>query len=216
MKTCKYCNAKISDSFDVCPICTAKIERTENSNYPVYKCKRDIKSLYLTWSIRVLIISTIISVVVNIIVGGIPWSLYVITGIYLFYKIFLSRKLIEANLIQKFLTVAITVCLLLIAIRLISTDMLNVQIVIPNILYGALIVSGGLYFFDFQSQKSHILPIIFTIGVAILCIAILFVIFGVIRWPMIVLGGVSLFIIVFSLLFYRKSIIAEIKKKIHT
>ncbi|NDV45838.1 hypothetical protein D0T49_02075 [Paludibacter sp. 221] len=163
-----------------------------------------------------MIILTIISVVVNIAVGGIPWSLYVITGIYLFYKIFLSRNLVEANLIQRFLSVVITVCLLMIIIRLISTEALNVQIVIPNILFGALVVSGGFYFYDFQSQKSHILPIIFTIGVAIFSIAILFFLFGIIRWPMIVLGGVSLFIIVFSLLFYRKSIIAEIKKKIHT
>lgn len=163
-----------------------------------------------------LVMLTAATVIVNICVGGRAWSLYAVIGAYIHYQTFLSFLQVEASIIKKFLSVTVSTCLLLAMIQVISyPGMSAIQSVIPIILYAALIVSGVVYFSDFRSQKSHIIPILFIISLSLGLMVASFTIFRVIKWPTIVLASISLAIILVSLIFFRKPIYSEIKKKIH-
>lgn len=197
-------------------MCAERIGNSQSISYPVYKRISRRRQRARFWSIGLLVTLTCATVIVNISVGGKPWSLYAVVGAVINYQTFFSRKLVESSMIRKFISVIISVCILMGIIQILSpSEVAAVQMIIPIILWGALIISAFLYFIDFQSQKSHLLPILLTICVSFVCMGTGLWLFNVIRWPSIVLMSISTSIVLFSVLFYRKPIKAEIRKKFH-
>jgi len=218
MSECKYCGRNIAAGFSVCPMCSPlKNERSDVAAacYPRYKKTRRPGSLRvrLTWA---LVLLTAASVIVNICVGGRAWSIYVVLGAYINYRTFLHRTLVEAGNIRKFLSVIVSVCLLLIMIEVISGhDIDAVQFLIPILLYAALIVAAVVYFVGFRSQKGHLIPLIIVIGLSLVCMTFSILMYRTMRWSTVLMVSVAAGIILLGGLFFRKSILNELKKKIH-
>jgi hypothetical protein len=216
MHICRNCDTRLVEQQHICPICGERIGNGADRTYPVYKKISSRGTKFRFWSIMALIVLTVATVIVNIAVGGRTWSLYVVVGSIINYQTFFSRKQVESSLIRKFIVIVLSVCILLIIIQFLSRSEVNaIQIIVPILLWGTLILSAFLYFFDFPAQKSHILPILFTICLSLICIGTGLWLFNTIRWPSIVLMSISTFIVLFAMLFYRKPVWAELRKKLH-
>ena len=216
MHICKNCDTRLVEQQHICPICGESTGNGAHRTYPVYKKISSRGTKFRFWSIMALVVLTIAAVIVNIVIGGRTWSLYAVVGAIINYQTFFSRKQVESSLIRKFIAIVLSVCILLIIIQFLSrSEVAAIQIIVPILLWGTLILSTFLYFLDFQAQKSHILPILFTICLSFVCIGTGFWLFNTIRWPSIVLMSISTFIVLFAILFYRKPVRAELRKKLH-
>lgn len=187
-----------------------------NALYPVARRISSRRKRLRFWGITALIVLTTTAVIVNIAVGGRTWSLYAVAGALIHYQTFYARKLVESSLIRKFISIVLSVCVLLVIIQILAhSDVAAVQFIIPILLWGTLILAAFLYFLYFPSQKSHVLPILFTICLSLVCIGTGIWIFDTIKWPSVVLLSISTFIVLFTVLFYREPVKAELRKKLH-
>lgn len=216
MKTCEFCDTQVADNQRICPICAERIGNGTDITYPVYRKASSRRKRLRFWSILSLVVLTAATVIVNISIGGRAWSLYAVAGAIVHYQAFYARKQVESSLIRKFVSIVISVCVLMVVVQVLSpAEVASVQMIIPIILWGALIIVALLYFTDFQSQKSHLTPILLTICISFVCIGTGLWIFNVIKWPSIVLMSISTVIVLLSLIFFRKPIKAEMRKKLH-
>lgn len=106
--------------------------------------------------------------VINIAVGGKAWSIIVLMSLYMIHTLILSPDLVEYNRISQFIKFVICLCILLVLIDVFLYPGWA-AFTTSVICCCGLIVSGTLFFTDFQRQKKNMFPIL------------LFVIFSMIR-----------------------------------
>lgn len=218
MRTCDACGTRFGDSFRACPVCNMKAETipdAENAIYPPCRDKARIGRLFRILGSSIGWVGVLICIIINIALGGAPWCLYVLFGMYTLF-VLSGTELVENSLIERIVSGALAVSLLLFVIeRLSGSGRWATDIAVPLVLFAALLAAAVLYLFCFDTQRSSFLAPL-TIILGALCAAG-FALFGGIElhWPLLVLSGLSVAILILTAILYRKPILAEFKKKLH-
>ena len=182
--------------------------------YPVLNKRRF--SLYAWHSILTLSFcgAGAVCVLINLLTGGFPWSLIVAGGLVLVWISCFRLMLIEHTVLFRLTMTIIAVCAFLVIIDLILDDGWSTMAV-PIICFSLLILQGIIYFFGYKWQRRNFSPFYFTIIGSLIAVFNGIVGLTVINWPVIVLGSIAFGFAVISLIFLRKSLIYEIRKKFH-
>lgn len=112
--------------------------------------------------------TAVVCPVINLILGGRAWSIIVLMVLYMVHTLILSPDLVEYNRISQFIKFIICLCFLLMAIDIFLYSgwaFFTVSVICCC----GLIVSGTLFFTDFNRQKRNMFPML------------LFVVFSIIR-----------------------------------
>ena len=116
---------------------------------------------------------------------------------------------------SQFIKATIYSCILmaLIDIFLVSGWALDV---ISIVSFASVIISGILFFTDFNRQKQNMLPMFYLIVIALVWSMVgLFSALEVMSWPLIVLGGVTLLLLAVIIITLRGDFIRELKCRFH-
>lgn len=155
-----------------------------------------------------------ICLLINLLVGGMPWSLIVIGGLTVTWVIFLYRPQVENTIIKKLCDSLIAVCLYLFLLdSLIGGGWSG--FVIPIVFFGDLILICAYFLLFFKKQKRDFLPLFELILGGMVVTLVTLAGFRTLNWPMIVVGSVSLGMLVLSLALFWKPLCIEFKKKFH-
>lgn len=184
--------------------------------YPALK-KRQTFLDWLRFILKCLALAAIIACpIVNLCVGGKPWSLVVLMGVYTAWTLVLDPDLVEYNRISQFVKAVFCASLLLGLIDLALASGFAVK-VLPIVIFSALLVAGGLFFSDLQRQKQNMMPMLTLILFSFIGTALgLSLYHGTGRWAMIVMGAVALGLLIGCIAILRKDFIRELKKRFHT
>ena len=88
--------------------------------------------------------------------------------------------------------------------------------VISIVSFASVIISGILFFTDFNRQKQNMLPMFYLITIALIWSMVgLFSALEVMSWPLIVLGGVTLLLLAVIIITLRGDFIRELKCRFH-
>lgn len=153
--------------------------------------------------------------IINLLTGGMPWSLIAIGGLGVAWIAFVYRPMVENTLIKKLSDVSIAVCLYLFLLDAILKQGWS-GFVVPIVFFSDLLLIGFIYLAFFKKQKRNFMPLFELVLAGI--IAILLSLTGILRgpnWPQIVMGSVSLGLLVLSVLLFPKDVLREFHKKIH-
>ncbi len=161
------------------------------------------------------LLASYVCLIVNLLTGGIAWSVIAIGGMALYWIAFVYRPQVESNPIKKLCDIALAVCLYLFLLDSVLNTNLS-EYVVPIVFFGDLIFIGSFFLIFFRRQKRNFLPLfeLIVLGLAFALLGL----FGVrsMPWPLIVVGGVSLGLLVLCFVLFFKPMCAEIRKKFHT
>jgi hypothetical protein len=163
----------------------------------------------------IFILLALASIIVNICVGGLLWFPVALMGLFMVWNLVLSIDLVEYNRISQFIKATIYSCILmaLIDIFLVSGCALDV---ISIVSFASVIISGILFFTDFNRQKQNMLPMFYLITIALIWSMVgLFSALEVMSWQLIVLGGVTLLLLAVIIITLRGDFIRELKCRFH-
>lgn len=183
--------------------------------YPSKSKKHFKRRLFLKitgWSFVALAIA---SIVVNISVGGSYWFPVALMGLYVIWDLCVNIDLIEYNRISQFIKATIYSCILMVLIDIFLVSGWAFD-VISIVSFGSVIISGVLFFTDFNRQKQNMLPIFYLIVIALIWSMVgLFSALEMQSWPLIVLGGVAVLLLAIIIITLRGDFIREIKSRFH-
>lgn len=182
-----------------------------NNDYP--KIKKKVSKFLLIRKIIIIIfvIAFITCLTVNLLTGGILWSMYVLFGELIIYFAILSKPLIDNVLIKRMFILTIIIMGYLYTIDRINETHWSI-LVIDVLCFSFLIFELFLFFTNYEYHKNKIIMILFTSIAS--CIICLLGIVDIIQmnWAVIVTGAIGLFNIFILSTFYCKTTILELKK----
>lgn len=155
-----------------------------------------------------------ICLLINLLTGGMQWSLIVIGGLTVLWVIGLYRPQVENTVIKKLCDSLIAVCLYLFLLDSIIGGGWG-GFVVPIVFFGDLILIGAYFLLFFQNRKRDFLPLFELILGGMIITLITLAGFRTLNWPMIVVGSVSLGMLILSLALFWKPLGTEFKKKFH-
>ena len=154
----------------------AKNMKVKN-DYPKIKKKLNSFLLIRRIVLIVFLIGFIVSLIINISVGGRPWSIYVLFAELIIYFAFLNKPLIDNAIIRRVsLLAGIIIAYLYVIDKINNTDWS--YIVIDILAFSLLIVQLILFFINYEYHKNKIIVMLFTSFAS--CIFCLLAITGVI------------------------------------
>ena len=214
MRECKACKTNIGDSFSRCPIC-GMVQENFDGEAAFYPNSQRGKALFLWRKLLVYLlwVGTGVTVLINALLGGAPWSGYAVMGAIVVYTLFLSLETAEISLIRRIVAGSGALCLLLWWIEFATNSgPWATEIVMPLVLLAALLASATLYFAAFRRYRAQFLPIFVIIMFAFFAAGV-----GILpmKWPMIVLLSASCGVIISIPAAFHKALWAECKKKLH-
>lgn len=148
------------------------------------------------WTFWGLVFGCALCVLLNVLIGGFPWCLYVLLSSYVFYGVFVSRSLVDASAIGKLLTAVLSASALL--------------------LLGGVIGGMLLYMPRRPLQRPYIAPLFLLILAGIAFPAAVIAMTGQLHWSNISLLATSLAACVIAGVWLRAPIWRELKKKAST
>ncbi len=151
---------------------------------------------------------------VNLLTGGMPWSLIAIGGLTVLWVVFLYHPQVENTPIKKLCDSAIAVCLYLFLLDSVIGGGWS-GFVVPIVFFGDLVIIGSYFLLYFQKRKRDFLPLFELILAGLVITLCELVGLRYLDWPMIVVGGVSLGLLALSLALFWKPLGAEFQKKFH-
>lgn len=162
------------------------------------------------------ILSALAVTIVNIATGPPAWCLIGIWALWMIWSFFLAPALIEHNRISLWIRFISCSSIMLFIIDALSTSGWSL-FVVPIVCFGGLAISGILFFGDLERQKQNMTPILNLIAISLLFSAVgLTFINKEVRWPLLVLGAVSLIMLAICFAVMKNGFAGEIKKRIHT
>ena len=186
-----------------------------NITYPEISKRKHNRRRFLKLMKWIFILLALASIIVNICIGGVLWFPVALMGLFMIWNLILSIDLVEYNRISQFIKATIYSCVLmaLIDIFLVSGWALDV---ISIVSFASVIISGILFFTDFNRQKQNMLPMFYLIVIALIWSMVgLFSALEVMSWPLIVLGGVTLLLLAVIIITLRGDFIRELKCRFH-
>ncbi|MEG1560174.1 MAG: DUF6320 domain-containing protein [Clostridia bacterium] len=153
----------------------------------------------------------------NIYLGGKPWCLYVLFSQWVLYKSYVTWDLVENNFISRWFSVVFPVCALLLTVQMIETSVRWAStIVVPLLYLISLLILCIVFICKFESQKSALLPIIKITSGSFLALLVGVFIIGNISFFNLIFIFSSTLIVTAGIIWFRKPLAAELKKKFHS
>ena len=151
---------------------------------------------------------------VNILTGGVPWSLAAIGGLAVFWIAVLYKPLVENTVIKKITDVGCAVCLYLFLLDWIFGGNWS-GFVAPIVFFADLIIAGTYFLAYFKKEKRNFLPLFELSLAGLVAIFCGMVGWSKLDWPLIVVVSVSLGLVVLTIALHFRVIWVEFSKKIH-
>ncbi len=182
--------------------------------YPKIK-RHSIAMLYVRYIFGLIFLAaSVICVVVNIILGGVAWSVIAMWGMLMVWTLVLKAPLVERNLISQGVKLAVMTGILLVLIdRLIYPGWAS--FVVPIVSYAALIVLAILFFVNVSKQRHNVMPLVILTVLVIVGSAIALFVFSERSWPMIVLAVTSAVLLIATIFTLKSRLFSEIVKRFH-
>lgn len=186
------------------------------TTYPLIRKRKVQRRDVIKWTKYPLLFTVCICFIINICTGGRAWSLIVLWSLFILWSFIFSPSIIDCNRISQIIKLIIQSCILLILINLLLSPGWA-ALVVPIVCFSGLFLAGTLFFTDLQRQKRNILPmLLLTIISFIAAIIGLIVLHDCSRWPLIVMGSLSLGLLIACILAFDGKITGELKKMFHT
>ncbi len=150
----------------------------------------------------------------NLLYGGRLWSLAAIGGLAVLWVTFFYRPLVENTVIKKITDVGISVCLYLFLLDGVFGGGWS-SFVAPIVLFSDLIVAGAYFLAFFKKEKRNFLPLFELASAGLIAIFCGLVGWNRLDWPLFVVGGVSLALVLLTVILHHEAIRLEFQKKIH-
>ncbi len=217
MRICKACKTQIGDAFRLCPVCgmTQTDVQEAAALYPMAK-KNGILFFWRRLMVAFLWLGSTISCLINTIVGGAPWAIYVVLGAYTAYVIFLEWETAEISIIRRIISGSVAISFLLFGIeKSTQSGAWATELAIPLVLLAGLVAAVTLYFSAFRRYAAQFLPILLIAFGALVAAAL--GIRGVLpmHWPLIAFSGFALLVLIAIVATFWRRLWAEVKKKMH-
>jgi len=151
---------------------------------------------------------------INLLTGGMPWSLIVFGGLCVVWIAFIYRPLVENTLIKKLTDVTVVVCLYLLLLDAILGGEWS-TLVVPIVLFADLAAIGFFYLLFFKKEKRNFMPLFELLLAGLFTTLLTLAIDRTLAWPLIVLGSVSFGMLVLSFILFPREVALEIRKKLH-
>ena len=184
-------------------------------DYPVLKKRRFTANAWRTVVYISFCTAAALCILINLLTGGFPWSLIVTGSMLLVWISVLRPTLIEHTALTRLTVIVTAVTMFLILIDILTAGGWAATTV-PIIYFSLLILQGIIYFGGYKWQRRNFSPFYFTIVGALILLFNGIVGLNFINWPVIVLGSIAFGFSVLSLIFLRKQLLYELKKKFHT
>ncbi len=154
--------------------------------------------------------------IVNLAIGGKAWSVIVLMGLYMVWRLVFAVDLVEYNRISQFTKLVLSSCVMLALIDYFLASGWAI-LVIPIVCFGGLVVAGTLFFTDFRRQKQNMMPMLTLIFLAMVGSSLgLSLWHGRGRWAMIVMGGLALALLIACIASTGRDFLRELKRRFHT
>ena len=181
------------------------------NDYP--KILKKVNKFLLVRKIILIIfaISFIVSLTVNLSVGGNLWFIYVLFGELILYFAFLNKPLIDNAFMKRIsLLLGIIIAYLYVIDKINNTDWS--YIVIDILAFSLLLIQLFFFFTNYEYHKNKIIVMLYTSIVS--CIFCLLAIIKVlpINWAVIVTGSIGLLTLIILFTFYFKTTLLELRK----
>lgn len=224
MKRCNQCNVKVSTTRKTCPLCGHFLDTIDNeqvlTTYPQYQPPVHKRNLFLKILVFLLIASSGISLLVNLIYyNDNLWSLYVIGGsIYLwilFKSTILSKKPIAKKLIIQMIFISLVVAIIDFASNKTIINGWSVSYVIPALSFATTIANIIVVMIKRMKYSDYILYFLGTIFLGF--VPFILYLFNItnILWPSLSAACLSIITILGMIIFGDRHTKDEIKKRLH-
>lgn len=159
--------------------------------------------------------AAVICPVVNYCTGGKAWSVIVLMGMYMMWKLVLSPDLVEYNRLSQTIKLIVYSCILMVLIDYFLAPGWA-STVVPIVGFGGLALAGTLLFSDLERQKQNYLPLLFLIILALVATVVGLNLWeGASQWALMVLGGVAVLLLISSGISMGSDFIRELKRRFH-
>ncbi|HEX7714239.1 MAG TPA: DUF6320 domain-containing protein [Bacillota bacterium] len=183
--------------------------------YPALKKPLSIIEIVRKICFWIFLIAAYCCPIINICVGGKAWSIIVLWSLWFVWNTFLTRPLVENNLISQTTHLLLNSCILLVLIEVFLSSGWA-EFVVPIICFGMLVILGIIFFLDISKQKQNMMPMLWVIGGSLVAIVSAFLGWSSMNWPTIVLGSTAFALLTASIVVLRLQFILELKKRFHT
>jgi len=158
-----------------------------------------------------------ICALVNILVGGKPWSVVVLWGLWFVWSLVIGRDLVEYNRISQTAKLLFNTCVLLVLIDLCLASGWA-AFVVPIVSFGTLAAIGVMFFTNLSRQKQNLMPMFWLIGASLVAMAVSLSGWGLpaTNWPMLALGLTAFTMLTVSVIVLKSDLVRELKKRFHT
>lgn len=160
-------------------------------------------------------IGAFVCALVNLCVGGEPWSLVVIWSLWMAWTIAFSHPLIENNLLSQSSRMLFNVCVLLVIISL-AFKSHWLDFVLPLVCFCMVAVEGVFFFLNVRKQRQNIMPMLWVLFVSLIAACWALFGFSLRSWPVIVLAATATGILIASVVVLRGQFFSELRKRFHT
>ena len=153
--------------------------------------------------------------IINIAVGGNAWSVIVLAGLYMVWRLVFSIDLVEYNRISQFIKLIYSIMFMMGMIDVFLAPGWAIE-VLPIVCFCALAVAAVLFFTDFSRQRRNMLPMLGFIVISFFgAVAGLAAAGGRGRWAFIVLGSLAAALFVACAIALGADFLRELKRRFH-
>lgn len=182
--------------------------------YPDLRRRRMSLKRLRQWVLYTLLFAGVLCIFLNLLIGGFPWSAYVVVSEIVFYTAFLSWQAVENSLLQKLTNTGLASCALLLVIEGLSGGIWASRWVVPILFFAVLCLQGVVFYARFKTQRGNLVSPALMAGVGLVA-ALSLTHRQTFGWPWIVLLGVTAAMVAVGYIWFRKPLWEEWKKKIH-
>jgi hypothetical protein len=217
MLYCENCNVSITSNHEKCPLCQGDAvgEPSKTNTFPIIKEKRHLINLILKISALITIVTSAISVLINLGFGG-SWSLYVIAGFITGWIVIWITVKMHGNITKNTIWLTIIISILSI-IWDISTGYRgwSIDYVVPIICCFAMVEMFIVANIMKLRIEDYIVYLIIDIIFGI--VPLVFFLLGIVKniYPSLICVAGSIISLAILIIFEGKALKAEIVRRIH-
>lgn len=182
--------------------------------YPIVDKKKIQRRMLIKWTGWPILLVAIISVITNVLVGGLMWSVVVVAGLYMFWHLILATDLIEYNRISQFIKLSIYSCILILLIDLFLIGGWALE-VISIVVFCSVLVSVFMLFTDFNRQRQNLFPMFFLIVLGLIWATVGLLSMDIKRWILICLAAIATLSLISILIVLKGDFLKELRCRFH-
>ncbi len=195
---------------------TTQSFETSRARYPLKMKPAGVPARLRRWIFWTLLASCALCAMLNLLIGGFPWCLYVLLSAYIFYGVFVTQSLVDASIMGKLWAMILSASALLLLIGYLEGGQWALKTVVPMVLFGGVCTGTALYLPKQLTQRPYLFPYFSLLLAGILFPVTVMTIAGHANWACVVLFCASNMICILLSVFHRASILQELRKKTST